>query len=47
VNTAAAALVDPEGLQWTSGREFQVRNDARVLPPRGAAPAEQVGESVR
>lgn len=37
----AAASVDPELVLWTSGREFQTRNDARVLPVAAAAPPEQ------
>jgi long-chain acyl-CoA synthetase len=41
VTSAAAGLVDPGGLLWTSGREFQSRDDARVLPPGGAAPTER------
>ena len=38
---AAAASVEPGLVLWTSGREFQTRNDARVLPGAGAAPPEQ------
>lgn len=34
----AAGSVDPELVFWTSAREFQVRNDVRVLPAPGAAP---------
>ncbi|MDR3466989.1 MAG: AMP-binding protein [Xanthobacteraceae bacterium] len=38
---AAAGRVAPENVLWTSGHEFQRRNDARVLPPdAGAAPGE-------
>ena len=40
VSAAASGAVDPELMIWTSGREFQNRDDARVLPPRGDAPAE-------
>ncbi len=38
VNLAAAGL-DPALIFWTSAREFQSRNDARVLPAPGVAPA--------
>jgi long-chain acyl-CoA synthetase len=34
----AAGSVDPELVVWTSAREFQMRNDVRVLPESGAAP---------
>lgn len=34
----AANLVDPELLLWTAAREFQTRNDGRVLPKAGRAP---------
>ncbi|WP_050421433.1 AMP-binding protein [Bradyrhizobium tropiciagri] len=34
----AANFVDPELVLWTSAREFQTRNDVRVLPEPGAAP---------
>lgn len=34
----AAVSVDPELVFWTGVREFQTRNDARVLPVPGAAP---------
>jgi long-chain acyl-CoA synthetase len=40
VCAAASGVVDPELLIWASGREFQNRDDARVLPPRGDALAE-------
>src|SRR5208283_6143255 len=33
VSAAASAVVEPELMIWTSGHEFQNRNDARVLPP--------------
>jgi long-chain acyl-CoA synthetase len=36
--------VDPELVFWTSGREFQMRNDVRVLPePSAAPPARALG----
>jgi len=38
---AAAGRVAPECVLWTSGREFQSRNDERVLPPDAAAPPAQ------
>lgn len=34
----AANSVDPELVVWTGAREFQMRNDVRVLPETGAAP---------
>jgi long-chain acyl-CoA synthetase len=34
----ATDSVDPELVFWTSAREFQTRDDARVLPASGAAP---------
>jgi long-chain acyl-CoA synthetase len=34
----AAGSVDPELVVWTSAREFQTRNDVRVLPESGSAP---------
>lgn len=34
----AASSVDPELMFWTSAREFQTRNDARVLPASATAP---------
>jgi long-chain acyl-CoA synthetase len=34
----AAEAVDPALRLWTSGRELQARNDARVLPAQGVAP---------
>ena len=34
----AAGSVDPELVLWTSAREFQTRNDVRVLPEACAAP---------
>ncbi|WOH85291.1 AMP-binding protein [Bradyrhizobium sp. BEA-2-5] len=37
----AAASVDPELVFWTGAREFQTRNDVRVLPVPGAAPPAQ------
>jgi long-chain acyl-CoA synthetase len=37
----AAASVEPELVLWATGREFQTRNDTRVLPVDGAAPTEQ------
>jgi long-chain acyl-CoA synthetase len=40
VSAAASGAVGSELMIWTSGREFQNRDDARVLPPRGDAPAE-------
>jgi hypothetical protein len=40
VSVAASGVVGPELMIWTSGREFQNRDDVRVLPPRGDAPAE-------
>jgi long-chain acyl-CoA synthetase len=36
---AAAGRIGPDLLHWTSGREFQSRDDARVLPPGANAPA--------
>ncbi len=36
---AAAGSLDPELVLWTSGQEFQTRNDPRVIPPPGGAPA--------
>ena len=41
VSRAAAGIIAPDLVLWTSGREFQTRNDTRVLPPPGMAPAEQ------
>jgi long-chain acyl-CoA synthetase len=41
VSAAATGMIEPALILWTSGYEFQTRNDARVLPPRGKAPAEQ------
>ena len=41
VCAAASGAVDPQLVIWTSGREFQRRDDVRVLPPRGDAPAER------
>jgi long-chain acyl-CoA synthetase len=41
VSRAAAGMIEPDLVLWTSGREFQTRNDTRVLPPPGKAPAEQ------
>ena len=41
VSAAASSVVEPELMIWTSGHEFQNRNDARVLPPSGTAPAER------
>ncbi|MBR0801219.1 AMP-binding protein [Bradyrhizobium jicamae] len=35
---AAAGSVDPELVFWTSAREFQQRNDVRVLPEPGTVP---------
>jgi long-chain acyl-CoA synthetase len=37
----AAESVDPGLVLWASGREFQTRNDARVLPVAAVAPPEQ------
>lgn len=34
----ATNSVDPELVLWTAAREFQMRNDARVLPEPGPAP---------
>ncbi len=34
----AAGSVDPELVFWTAAREFQLRNDVRVLPEPGTAP---------
>ncbi|WP_342724608.1 AMP-binding protein [Bradyrhizobium sp. B097] len=34
----AATTVDPELVLWTAAREFQMRNDVRVLPEPGRAP---------
>jgi long-chain acyl-CoA synthetase len=40
--SAAAGLVDPALVLWTSGREFQTRNDSRVLRATvGSAPPAQ------
>jgi long-chain acyl-CoA synthetase len=40
--SAAAGSVDPGLVLWTSGRDFQTRNDSRVLRPTvGSAPAAQ------
>ena len=36
----AASALDPELVLWTSGREFQTRDDSRVLPASGDALAE-------
>ena len=41
VSKAAAGRIADELVLWTSGREFQARDDARVLPPPGTAPAER------
>ena len=41
VRAAASGAVDPELVLWTSGREFQHRDDSRVLPPFGDAPADR------
>ena len=41
VSSAAAGMIEPDLVLWTGGHEFQTRNDARVLPPPGKAPAEQ------
>lgn len=38
VVNAAAGRVAPDAVLWTSGREFQRRDDPRVLPPDTAAP---------
>lgn len=42
VSAAARGLVDPALILWTNGREFQCRDDARVLPaasePSGGEP---------
>lgn len=37
----AAASVDPGLVLWTNGREFQTRNDSRVLRAEGLVPPEQ------
>ena len=37
----AVGSVEPELVLWTSGREFQTRNDARVVPVAAAAPPER------
>jgi long-chain acyl-CoA synthetase len=37
----AAASVEPGLVLWADGREFQTRNDARVLPMAGGPPPEQ------
>jgi long-chain acyl-CoA synthetase len=37
---AAQGIIEPHLLAWTSGREFQTRDDPRVLPPRADAPPE-------
>jgi hypothetical protein len=44
--SAAAGSVDPRLLLWTSGREFQTRNDSRVLRATvgGAPPAQAFAE---
>lgn len=34
----AASSVDPELVLWAAAREFQMRNDVRVLPEPGSAP---------
>ncbi|MGD0563454.1 MAG: AMP-binding protein [Roseiarcus sp.] len=36
---AAAGIIGRDLLAWTSGREFQTRCDARVMPPSATAPA--------
>ena len=41
VSGAAAGMIEPDLVLWTSGHEFQARDDARVLPPPGQAPAQQ------
>ncbi len=42
VTTAAAeGFVERECVLWTSGREYQTRDDSRVLPERGDAPPER------
>ena len=41
VSAAASGAVDPELVIWTSGREFQNRDDARVLPPRSEVRVEK------
>lgn len=38
---AARGLLEPDRVLWASGREFQHRNDNRVLPPDAQAPALQ------
>lgn len=38
---AAAGLMDPDNVLWASGREFQRRNDERVLPPDAEGPSAQ------
>ena len=46
VSSAAAGMIAPDLVLWTSGYEFQTRNDTRVLPPPGKAPAEQAMANV-
>jgi long-chain acyl-CoA synthetase len=36
---AAAGIIEYDLLAWTSGREFQTRDDPRVMPPTATAPA--------
>ena len=46
--SAAAGSVDPALVLWTSGREFQTRNDSRVLRATvgGAPPAQTLAASL-
>ena len=46
VSSAAAGMIAPDLVLWTSGHEFQTRNDTRVLPSPGKAPAEQAMANV-
>jgi long-chain acyl-CoA synthetase len=46
VSAAASGAVSSELMIWTSGREFQNRDDARVLPPRGDAPTQRALASI-
>ncbi len=41
VGAAAEGSINPDMVFWTSGREFQTRDDPRVLPAQGDAPAER------
>ncbi len=41
VASAASGVVDQDLIFWTSGRDFQTRNDPRVLPEAAAAPEDR------